>query len=171
MFQIGDYIIYGSTGVCQVEEIGVPENFSGADPSRTYYTLNPVYDVGYIYIPVDTTMFMRAVVNKEEARALVDGLAALEVEVFDSRNMKLLSDHYLATIQSHDCAQLLRLIKTVNTKARTAAANGKRPGQTDLRFLKRAEDLLYGEFSVALDMPIADVPSYIEAAMFSECAE
>ncbi len=167
MFRKGDYIIYGSTGVCQIEEIGMPENFSGADPNRTYYTLRPVYDVGSIYTPVDTSVYMRAVISKDEADALVAGLAALEVDTFDSRNMKMLSDHYLAAIKSNDCEQLLRLIKTVGTKAKAAAANGKRPGQTDQRYMKRAEDLLYGEFAVSLSMPIAEVPAYVEAAMYA----
>ncbi len=165
MFQKGEYIIYGSTGVCQVEEIGMPEGFSGADPNRTYYTLRPVYDVGSIYIPVDTTVYMRAVMTKEQADALVVKLPELAVDEFESRNMKMMSDHYLEAIQSHDCEQLLRLIKTVGVKVKEAAAKGKRPGQTDQRFMKRAEDLLYGEFAVSLNMPLAEVSGYIHDAM------
>ncbi len=165
MFQKGAFIVYGSTGVCQVEEVGHPENFVGADPARTYYTLKPVYDVGSIYTPVDTTVYMRAVIDKAEAEALVAKIPTLEPDSFDSRNMKLLSDHYLQAIQSHDCEQLLRLIKTVSAKAKLAAANGKRPGQTDQRYMKRAEDLLYGELAVSLGMPIAQIPGYIQSLM------
>lgn len=34
-------------------------------------------------------------------------------------------------------------------------------GQVDARFMKRAENLLYGEFSVALGIPFDDVQGYI----------
>ncbi len=166
MFQKGAYIIYGNTGVCRVEDVGVPENFSAADPARTYYTLKPVYDVGNIYTPVDTSVYMRAIISEAEATALVATVPDLVVDAFDTRNMKLLSDHYLEMIASHDCARLLQLIKTVGTKARHAAAQGKRPGQTDQRFLKRAEELLYGELALALSMPIEQVPDYMNEQLF-----
>ncbi len=34
-------------------------------------------------------------------------------------------------------------------------------GQVDARFMKRAEDMLYGELSVALDIPKDQVQAYI----------
>ncbi len=166
MFQIGDHIIYGSTGVCQVQEIGVPENFSGADPTRTYYTLKPIYDVGCIYTPIDTSVYMRAVISKAQVQGLLENLPTLEVDPFDSRNVKMLSDHYLEAIQSHDCEQLLRLIKTMDVKAKAAAKNGKRPGQTDQRYMKRAEDLLYGEFAVSLGVSMQAVAEQVAAALY-----
>ena len=48
MFQEGDMIIYGNTGVCRVEQVGHPDHIKGADDSRLYYTLAPVYQAGVI---------------------------------------------------------------------------------------------------------------------------
>ena len=40
MFEIGQYIIYGSTGVCEIEDIR-DERISGE--KKSYYILKPVY--------------------------------------------------------------------------------------------------------------------------------
>jgi RNA polymerase-interacting CarD/CdnL/TRCF family regulator len=37
--------------------------------------------------------------------------------------------------------------------------------ETDLKYLKRAEDLLYNEFSVALGLTVDDVKQIIEEAL------
>ena len=42
MFKEGDFIIYGSNGVCQVEHIGSME-LQGVPDDKMYYTLVPVY--------------------------------------------------------------------------------------------------------------------------------
>ena len=43
MFQPGDFVVYGSSGVCRVIQVGVLEGKS-ADPTRQYYTLQPVFE-------------------------------------------------------------------------------------------------------------------------------
>ena len=48
MFQIGDYIIYRNTGVCQVVQIGIPENFSILDSDVQYYFLEPLHGSGTV---------------------------------------------------------------------------------------------------------------------------
>jgi CarD family transcriptional regulator len=42
MFAVGDYIIYGSNGVCKVEAVGLLD-MSGIPKDRQYYTLQPIY--------------------------------------------------------------------------------------------------------------------------------
>ena len=43
MFQPGDFVVYGSSGVCRVIQVGALEGKS-ADPTRQYYTLQPVFE-------------------------------------------------------------------------------------------------------------------------------
>ncbi|MDE6951262.1 MAG: CarD family transcriptional regulator, partial [Lachnospiraceae bacterium] len=40
MFKVGEYVVYGNTGVCRVEGIG-PLPIGSSD--KDYYTLVPVY--------------------------------------------------------------------------------------------------------------------------------
>ena len=48
MFQPGDLVVYGSSGVCRVIQVGTLEGKS-ADPSREYYTLQPMFEAERIY--------------------------------------------------------------------------------------------------------------------------
>lgn len=52
MFSVGEYIIYGVEGVCEVEEAGKLK-VAGLDKNREYYRLRPYYHGGTIYTPVD----------------------------------------------------------------------------------------------------------------------
>ena len=76
MFSVGDLIVYNETGVCRVEQIGPPA-FNPRE-RRDYYTLTPLYGAGTIYVPVDSGVFMRLVLSREEAEALIDELLTLE---------------------------------------------------------------------------------------------
>ena len=55
----------------------------------------------------------------------------------------------------------MKIIKAVYLKAQQAAAKGKKLGKTDQQFMKRAEELLYEELSLALDMPKDQVKDHI----------
>lgn len=173
MFQIGDLIIYASTGVCRVEDISpskVPCHRTGTlmkpaeSEERLYYKLVPIYNREVIYIPVDTKVFMRPIITKEEANELIANIPNIEEEVFDCRNLKSLSDHYQSFLQTHRCEDLIHLIKSVWRKNQNMMQCGKRLGQTDQRYMKRAEELLYDEFATALEIPRDSVPDYIRRA-------
>ena len=51
MFQPGDLVVYGTTGVCQVVEITRP-NMRGVDKNQEYYLLRPLQQDGVVYAPV-----------------------------------------------------------------------------------------------------------------------
>ena len=164
MFQPGDLIVYGSSGVGKVE--AVEERDMGAgQKDRLYYTLSPVYSMETIYTPVDTTVFMRPVITREQAEELVEQIPLIQEDVCQERNLSLLSAHYQSAIQSHDCKDLIQLVKSVYTKNQHAVQKGKKLGQVDQRYWKRAEDLLQGELAVALDIPREDIADYIEEKM------
>ena len=55
MFEIGEKIVYGSTGVCEVENIA-PMDFAGKGEKELYYVLHPLYQDGVIYAPVQGTV-------------------------------------------------------------------------------------------------------------------
>ena len=52
MYQKGDLILYGGTGVCRVTDI-VAKKFSRAEPEKLFYILTPLYQTGTITTPVD----------------------------------------------------------------------------------------------------------------------
>lgn len=45
MFEVGDYVVHGNSGVCKVEAVQEMDGI-GADKKRVYYTLIPLYTSG-----------------------------------------------------------------------------------------------------------------------------
>lgn len=163
MFSKGELIMYGSSGVCRVEEVATADHLSSGDKERLYYKLAPLYGSGFIYIPVDTAVFMRPVLTREEAEALIDQIPSIKEENCQGLDPRALAEKYRATLNTHECADLVQLIKSVYSKNQALADNGKKPGKTDQEYMKRAEGLLHGELAVALEIPVEQVEEYIRA--------
>ena len=85
MYQIGAYVVYGGSGVCQVMAVGTPAS-SACDRHRPYYTLRPLASTETIYVPVDAHVSMRPVLTRQEADALILQLPGLPECPVDTRN-------------------------------------------------------------------------------------
>ena len=168
MFEIGDLIIYGSEGVCRVDDIGIPEMFD-IDREHPYYTLSPLYRQGKIYTPVDASVFMRPVISRQEALDLIHSYPDIDDAIIENRNIRVLSEQYQETMNSHDCSDLMRILKSVHHKKKVMDQRGKKLGQVDEKFFRKAEDLLHGEFAVALDIPKDEVGDFIRSRVESFC--
>lgn len=164
MFQPGDLIVYGSSGVCRVEKVGVLEG-RAVDPQRQYYTLQPVFESEVIYTPVDSPVFMRPVMTREQAERLVREIPSIGEIVCTERNPANLRGRYEASLQSHQCRELVSLIKGIRHKCRETEKKGRKMGQVDQRYRKKAEGLLHGELSIALGIPLEQVEEYIRENM------
>ena len=164
MYQKDDLIVYGSSGVCRVMEIG-PLKGAGTKGKRDYYTLSPVFGSGVIYTPVDTTVFMRPVLSKEQVEELIDRIPTLEERECNVSNLRMLTEHYHAAFESHQCEDLLRLIKELYQRGQNSIKQGHRIGLTEMKYRKQAEELVHGEFSVALGIPYEEVEQYITARL------
>ncbi|MGI6497649.1 MAG: CarD family transcriptional regulator [Oscillospiraceae bacterium] len=169
MFQKGEYIMYSNIGVCQVKDIGAPTEVAVDNSKRMYYTLCPVYQAGIIYIPVDTKVFMRPLLKKEEVMELIERIPEIEEDRVENSNLRILSDRYEASFRTHACEDLIQLIKTIHVKEKAVRQNGRQLGQTDQRYFKRAEELLYGEFAVVLELPLEEVRPYMERVLHQRC--
>jgi len=165
LFGINEIVVYGSTGVCRIEAIGTPE-FHGVDKSQSYYTLKPVFGDGVIYCPVENTrVFIRPVISREQAEQLIDAIPSMHAQAYHNRSTQLLTEHYSEVINTHDCAGLIEMIMSIYHKKQALAGQKRRLGQVDERFMKRAQNLLYGEMAVALGIDKDEVEQYIASRM------
>ena len=156
MFQVNDLIVYGQIGVCKVIDISVPDFCK--DSNRLYYTLEPVSRRGTVFCPVDTNVYMRPVLQKEEAEALIRMIPGIAAASYTASNMQELNHRYSELMRSHNYEDLLSLLISIYTKK---TQNNQKIGTVDETYLKRAESLLYSELSIALNMQESDVPRYI----------
>ena len=156
--------MYGSTGVCRVLQVG-PLSFSSAQKDKLYYWLEPVYETGLIYAPVDGPAFIRPLMTRKEVDALIRKMPSLDGSEYSASSVRILPDRYRAALKAHQCETLLRMMKGAYLRAQQALKNGRRPGQMDVDYRKKAEKLLYGEFAVVLEIPYEEVPGYIEETL------
>ena len=164
LYQIGQLIVYGAEGVCRVEAVG-PLDMRGAQQGVDYYTLSPLYRDGRIFIPVDTEVYTRPVMTREEAKELIARIPDIPAEVYENSNPRLLNEHYQLFLKSHDCTDLVRLIRAIYIKSVSAADRGRRLGQVDERNMKQAEEMLHGELAAALELPMDEVKDFISRAI------
>lgn len=161
MFEVGDYIVCGSNGICTVENIStidVPD----VDPDRLYYILQPVYAKGsVVYIPIDNEkIIMRKVMTREQVNELIDHIP--EIETIGERNDKLREERFKECMRHYDCEEWIKVIKTLYERRKERVERGQKVTATDARYLKAAEDQLYCEFSMALGIERNQVEEFIE---------
>ena len=160
MFAVDQLVVYGGEGVCRVEKIG-PAGIPGADKTKLYYTLSPLYRTGQVITPVDTRVLMRPAMTADDAQTLIAALGGREIPAVPAGNPRMLKDYYQSVVTTYDCAAVAQLICQLVRRSAQAVSQGKKPSQMDERYLKRAEDQLYGELAAALQMERSALAGYI----------
>ena len=167
VYQTGDLVVYGTTGVCRVEGITKP-GLSFAERDREYYLLQPLHQDGVIYAPVDSQKApIRPVMSRAEAEALIGKIPGIRAEAWKAPTLQALAQRYQEAIHSSDTLELVELTMSIYAKREQARSRSRRLGMTDERYMKQAERLLYGELSAALEIPYEEVAPYIAARMES----
>jgi CarD family transcriptional regulator len=160
MFQIGDLIIYGSTGVCQVTDITVMDQIGVG--RKSYYVMNPLYQGGVIYTPVDNKkVLMRPIISAGEVEQLIDSIPSMKAEAFHCRESNQLIKHYDAVLKTYNCEQLVELRMSIYAKKQLMKEQNRKFGAVDEKYMKLAEDVLFGEMAAALQINKEDVSAYI----------
>lgn len=160
MFEKGEYIIYGTSGVCKIEDI-TTMNMASVPSDKLFYVLSPSSQKGgKIFTPVDNQKtVMRRVLSKKEAEDLINEIP--EIEELWITNEKMREENYKACMRSGDCRDWIRIIKTLYLRKQQRNAQGKKITATDERYLKMAEDYLYSELEIPLGIPKAEMEDYI----------
>lgn len=160
MFEKGEYVVVGNKGVCSIENVTTLD-ISGVDKEREYYILKPVYMPGStVYVPVDTAVeSMRRVLTREEATKLIGAIP--EIPLISISNDKLLEQEYRGCMKTNCCEEWIKIIKTIYLRKQKRLEAGRKVTAVDAKYFRIAEDNLYGELAVALDIPRAEVETFI----------
>lgn len=159
MFCEGEYVVYGTNGVCRVGEITTMD-LDNVPKDREYYVLYPKNNGGKIYVPVDIGNYkMRRVITKAEAEELIVKIPS--IEPIHVSNEKLLGEMYKKCIRCYDCIEWIRLIKCIYSRKQIRLSDGKKITSTDEKYMHMAEESLYTELGIALDIPKEQVLDYI----------
>jgi CarD family transcriptional regulator len=136
-------------------------DISGADKEKEYYILKPLYQAGStVYVPVGAPReSMRAVLNREEARKLIEAIP--DIPVLEIQNDKLSEEAYKKCMKTNECEEWVKVLKTIYLRKQKRLQAGRKVTAVDARYSHRAEESLYGELAVALDIARETVESYI----------
>ncbi len=158
MFNTGELVVYGKTGVCRVD--GLCEKELARNDKRNYYILKPLNtENSVIYAPVDSNkVYMQPIMSKVQADELILRIPEI-TENFGDKNLS--REEYEEIISSHSCEGLVCLTFKLYNKKKTALENRKKPGFVDERYMALAEKLLFGELAAALEIPVDSVKEYI----------
>lgn len=160
MFSVGDTVVYGTQGVCRIEEKKVMRM---GKTEGEYLVLQPIADAkSTVFVPVSSEKLMakmREVLSKEELDALILRCVNDPKEWIESDDER--KEYCESTIKSGDRGELIRLIGMLY-EHRESLKNQKRHFHTvDAQYLKSAEHLLHDEFAYVLGIAAAAVPEYI----------
>lgn len=160
VFKIGDYVICGNKGVCVVENITTLD-IAGVDKERNYYILKPLYMGGStVYVPVDSPKeSMRSILKREEAQRLIEEIPRIPLLVIT--NEKLTEQMYKDCMKTNRCEDLVKMLKTICQRKQNRLQAGRKVTALDARYFDMAEDNLYGELAVALDISRKEVEERI----------
>jgi CarD family transcriptional regulator len=168
IYKVGDLIIYGNTGVCRIEDVAALDA-QGTGHEQLFYVLTPLYQNCTIYAPVhNTKIFMRPIITKEEAERLIEEMPSIRAEAYHTRSVSQLAELYKESLKTHECSDLIELCVSLYTKKQDAEQQNRKFGALDEKYMKRAEELLFGELAAALGIEKDRVPAYIAAKATGE---
>lgn len=158
MYQKGDYVVYGTKGVCLVED--VMEINWGADcisSGKLCYKLVPRFVKGStIYAPVENEKtVIRSVMSGEEAEAVLE--EAGQLETLRVKDEKERENSYRSALLSGSSVEWSRVVKTLYLRKKERQKTGKGMTCIDERYLHIAESILFGEMSLPLQMSVKEV--------------
>jgi len=158
MYNIGEYVVYGNKGVCRIDKIG-PIDIPGMNKERDYYTMSQIYaKSSTIFTPVDNAL-IRKIMSKEETMNLIHD--SIDFKPVWIQNDKEREKQFVDTLRTADSKKLLEMIIVLAHRRDQRIADGKKATSTDERYYHAAEDILYGEFGIALGMEKEKVKPFV----------
>lgn len=151
MFEVNDYVFYGSCGVCRVDRI-CEEPTPEAPKGILYYVLSTLSEPKQMILnPVSNDrVFMRYVMTRAESEAFFDLLPTLPT--LSGANAKELREEYIGAMKSSLPENWGRVMRTFRARLHLAEAKLVRVTDAERNFYEAARRNLGAEISLALGM-------------------
>lgn len=146
MWKLGDTVVYGSAGVCRIDDIR-DENFGSE--IKKYFILKPLFDdKNTFFVPSFNETLMARICNvmtTQEADALIQKLPSIETEWID--NDKQRQEHFRAVLESNDREMVVRVAKSLHERRGQLFEKGKKLRTADEILLRIAETVIENELA------------------------
>ena len=154
MEKIGNIVSVSTKGICEIVDIK-KDAFVGAVKDKLYYILRPVENANnmLVYLPVDTSLNIRKLVSKAEAKNIVDGFENAEEVAITSEADRLKT--YGEIAKSGNIADWAKLLRTL--KIRKEKLPRKQITSQEQKILSMVKDCVVSELSIVLGSSKQDI--------------
>lgn len=170
MFQIGEVVSYGASGICTIEDIRMESLSRSGVKKQEYYILRPAAAPTCVtYVPTSSeklTAKMRRVMTKAEIDAMLLAVRGQRKEW--SEDTRRRTEVFTQILTGGISEELLKLIGCLYLEKKNRSQGSKKFCATDEKLLSSAERLVGEEFSYALQIPQKEVSAYIANRMGGE---
>lgn len=150
MYSVGQTVLYGSNGICNITEITTKE-IGGM--SLKYYVLKPLYSQNStLFVPVSNEKLVskiRNVLSSDEINSILNNLND-SAEWIDNKAERL--ELFKNIISGGDCNQLIQLIRLIHAHEQLQLSKGKRLHMSDEKCLREAEKMVCDEISLVMNI-------------------
>lgn len=161
-FDVGQYVVYGTNGICVVESIEML-SFSDGLPKELYYILRQHKNkASQFFVPVKNktlTSKMRELMDRQDIEDILMGLSDSDVKWITERRKR--TECFKDILHDGVTGRLLNMIICIYEHKRKLSKTGKKLPVTDATILKSAEKLVEEEFGWVLGIEPGEVPQYI----------
>lgn len=163
MFQIGQVVSYGTTGICTIEDIRQEAVSRSGVKKQEYYVLRPAAaPTCTTYVPTGSaalTAKIRPVMSKEQIDAMIDAVDEETLPWIEDPRRR--AESYQQVLVGGISSRLLKLIACLYLEKQSRGKQGKKFCASDEKILSGAERMVNEEFSYALQIPPKQVAPYI----------
>lgn len=160
MYQAGEWVLYGSHGVCRV--IGTEKQL--VNRKRTQYlVLEPRnQSESRFYLPTENASALsklQPVLSREDLLDLIASERVREDAWISEENLR--KQYYRELIGSGDRTALMRMVRSLYRYRAAQIAAGRKFHQSDDNFLRDAEKLLASEIALVLELSTEAARNYL----------
>lgn len=163
MYEVGQQVVYGIHGVCRIVDL----EEKTVDRKRiAYFVLEPLEQPGTrYYIPSQNEAALAKLRPLMTPQTLQDMLGGCQLgdDWIDDENRR--KQYYRQIINGVDSPALLRMVHALHRHKLQLQALGRKLHLCDENFMRDAQRILSAELSIVLQIPVAEVPAYIQSQL------
>ena len=163
MFNIGEYVVYGSGEICRIEE-KTERCFDGISKNE-YYRLVPIeMKNSAYYVPVkNAANEIRRVLTKDEILEIIDGIPNAESVWYSDKNER--KGYFESVLKGDDFTELVGMIKAIYEERKKRSEDGKKLIAADERAFSTAEHIPHGEIAFVMGIKECEVSEFISSRL------
>lgn len=166
MYQLGDRIVYGIHGVCDIIDLQIRT----VDRKKVeYFVLSPVdQPETHFFVPTQNPSALaklRPVLSREQIICLLQEKYAEDPSwIIDENRRKL---RYRELNGSSDVRELVSMVRNLHLHRARQLEMGKKFHMCDDKFLRDCEKVLSAEFAMVLNVPVDEIKNTVEQIIHS----